>query len=65
MLEEGLASDYFMKHEEKKEELETLLAEFAGGKVEVDFQAVKGPEEFQASYVDLSKIILTEIEEES
>ena len=65
VLEEGLASDYFMKHEEKKEELETLLAEFAGGKVEVDFQAVKGPEEFQASYVDLSKIILTEIEEES
>ena len=45
--------------------METLLAEFAGGKVEVDFQAVKGPEEFQAAYVDLSKIILTEIEEES
>ncbi len=64
VLEDGPASDYFIRHEDNKEQLELLLAEFAGGKVEVDFQAVESGEEFEASYVDLSKVIHMEIEEE-
>lgn len=64
VLQDGLASDYFMKHEENKEQLELLLADFAGKEIEVNFQVVENGREFEDSYVDLSKIIHMEIEEE-
>ncbi|MCH5276106.1 MAG: DNA polymerase III subunit gamma/tau [Lachnospiraceae bacterium] len=64
VLQDGLASDYFMKHEENKEQLELLLADFAGKEIEVIFQAIETDREFEDSYVDLSKIIHMEIEEE-
>ena len=63
VLPDGLASDYFMKNEGNKEQLELLLEDFSGKKVEVNFQAVAGDREFEESYVDLSKIIHMEIEE--
>ena len=52
-----------MKNEGNKEQLELLLEDFSGKKVEVNFQAVAGDREFEESYVDLSKIIHMEIEE--
>lgn len=64
VLQDGLASDYFMKHEENKEQLELLLANFADKEFEVNFQVVESGREFEDSYVDLSKIINMEIEEE-
>lgn len=64
VLEDGVASDYFMLHPESRERLEALLADFSGKKVEVDFQTVRDQLSFEESYVDLSKIVQMEIEEE-
>ena len=64
VLEDGMASDYFMQHAENKAHLEALLADFAGKEIEVVFQAVKGQQEFEENFVDLSQIVRMEIEEE-
>lgn len=63
VLQDGLPSDYFMKNEANKEQLERLLSDFAGKQIEVNFQVVAGAREFEESYVDLSKMIHMEIEE--
>lgn len=64
VLQDGLPSDYFIKNQGNKEQLELLLSDFAGKQIEVSFQAVASDREFDDSYVDLSKIINMEIEEE-
>ena len=42
VLEDGLASDYFLKQEGNREELEKLLSEFAQKNIEVNFQVSRG-----------------------
>lgn len=64
VLEDGLASDYFMQHQENREYLENLLSEHAGKEIQVNIQAISKNENFENSYVDLSQIIQMEIEEE-
>lgn len=64
VLEDGVASDYFMQHPENKQRLEELLSDFSGKEIEVTLQTVKGRSEFEESYVDLSQLIQMEIEEE-
>ena len=64
VLEDGLASDYFLKQEGNKEELEKLLSEFAQKKVEVNMTVSRSDRDFEDSYVDLTQIIHMEIEEE-
>ncbi|MDO4334101.1 MAG: DNA polymerase III subunit gamma/tau [Eubacteriales bacterium] len=64
VLEDGLASDYFIKDTGNKELLETMLSDFAGKNVEVEVRAVKSALEFESSYVDLTQIIHMDIEEE-
>ena len=64
VLEDGIATDYFLKHPENKEQLERLLADFAGKEVETTIQPVSSEREFEQNYVDLSQIIHMEIEEE-
>lgn len=64
VLEDGLASDYFTKHTENKEKLEELLSDTVGKKIEVTIQAFDSDRRFEESYVDLSKLIHMEIEEE-
>lgn len=64
VLEDGLASDYFLKQEGNKEELEKLLSEFAQKKVEVNMTVSRSDWDFEDSYVDLTQIIHMEIEEE-
>ena len=64
VLEDGLASDYFLKQEGNKEELEKLLSEFAQKKVEVNMTVSRSDSDFEDSYVDLTQIIHMEIEEE-
>lgn len=63
VLEDGLPSDYFMKHAENKLTLEKLLSNEAGKDVLVQLQSIARNEEFNNSYIDLSKIICMEIEE--
>jgi len=64
VLEDGPASDYFSRHPENKQQLEYILADFAGKEVAVTIQTVSGERDFEDHYVDLSKIIHMEIEEE-
>lgn len=63
-LEDGLASDYFLKDTGNRELLEAMLSDFAGKKVEVEIRAIKSRAEFESSYVDLTQIIHMDIEEE-
>ncbi len=64
VLEDGPASDYFGRHPENKEQLEMLLADFAGKEVQVSIQVVNGSREFEDRYVDLAQVMHMEIEEE-
>ena len=64
VLEDGMASDYFTQNPQNKAQLEALLSDFAGKQIEVNVQAVKGQREFEESYVDLSKLVQMDIEEE-
>lgn len=64
VLEDGMPSDYFLKVEGNKQQLEYLLSDFLGKQIEVNIQAVGSQREFEDSYVDLSKMIHMDIEEE-
>lgn len=66
VLEDGLASDYFKgeAHEQNKQQLEMLLSDFSGKEIEVTIQTVESSREFEDNYVDLSKVINMEIDEE-
>jgi len=64
VLEDGLASDYFLQHADNKEQLELLLSDFSGKEIEVNIQTVNNKREFEDNYVDLSQVIHMEIEEE-
>lgn len=64
VVEDGLASDYFLQHPENKEQLELLLSDFSGKEIEVNIQTVNNRREFEDNYVDLSQVIHMEIEEE-
>ncbi len=66
VLEDGLASDYFKgeNHEQNKQQLETMLSEFSGKQMEVTIQTVESTQEFEDNYVDLSKVINMDIDEE-
>lgn len=64
VLEDGMASDYFLMHPENRAQLENLLADFSGKQVRLDIQTLKGQQEFEESYADISKIVQMEIEEE-
>ncbi|MBE5869138.1 MAG: DNA polymerase III subunit gamma/tau [Lachnospiraceae bacterium] len=64
VLEDGLASDYFLHGTGNKEQLERLITDFIGKEVEVNIQAVSSEREFEDSYVDLSQLIHMDIEEE-
>lgn len=63
-LEDGIASDHFMGNEENRRQLEALLADFAGKEVEVEFRTIRGEQEFAENFVDLSRLVQMEIEEE-
>lgn len=64
VLQDGIASDYFLKNAGNKEHLETIISEIAGKQIEVNIQVVAGAREFEDSFVDLEKLVHMEIEEE-
>ncbi len=64
VLEDGLASDYFLKNTSNKEQLEFLISDFAQKQIEVMIQSVGDEREFQDNFIDLSRVIHMEIEEE-
>ncbi|MDD6812757.1 MAG: DNA polymerase III subunit gamma/tau [Lachnospiraceae bacterium] len=64
VVEDGLASDYFLKQEGNKQLLEQVISDFAGKEIEVTIQTIRSEQSFEQSYVDLSQVIHMEIEEE-
>lgn len=64
VLEDGPSSDYFTMHPENKQRLEGVLCDFLNKEIEVTIQTVKGQDEFETNYVDLSQVIQMDIEEE-
>ncbi len=64
VVEDGLASDYFLKQEGHKELLEQILSEAVGKEINVAIQTVRGQEEFGQNYVDLTQVIHMDIIEE-
>lgn len=64
VLEEGIASDYFLKQEGHRELLERLISESMGKTVELDIQSIQSESDFDMDYVDLTQVIHMEIDEE-
>lgn len=64
VLEDGLSYDYFIKHDENKQQLEYLISESAGKEITVNIQKVESKDDFENSYVDLSQVINMDIETE-
>ena len=62
VLEDGMSSDYFLKHPENKAQLEALLSDFSGKEIEVNLQTVESKQEFEDKYVDLSQIVHMDID---
>lgn len=64
VLEDGVASDYFIKHPENKAQLEALLSDFSGKEIEVNLQSMENQSEFEDHYADLAQLVHMDIEEE-
>lgn len=64
VVEDGLASDYFMRQEGHKEQLVQMLSEAVGKEIDVTFQNIPDKRAFAENYVDLSQVIHMDIEEE-
>lgn len=64
VLEEGLASDYFIRQPENKERLEQIISDVSHKEVKVTVQVIKNQAFFENQYVDLTKVIHMEIEED-
>ena len=63
VVEDGIHSDY-LKQEGCKEQVERLIEDYIGKNVEITIQILDNGRQFENSYVDLSKVINIEIEEE-
>ncbi len=64
VVEDGLASDYFMKQEGHKELLVQMLSDSIGKEIDVTIQSVPDRNTFVQDYVDLSQLIHMDIEVE-
>lgn len=64
VLPDGIMSDYFTQESANREQLEKLVSEYIGKKVEIEVQALREDERFDDKYVDLSSLINMEIDEE-
>ena len=64
VVEDGLASDYFLKQEGHKELLVQMVSEAAGKEIDVTLQSVPDRGTFVQNYVDLSQLIHMDIEVE-
>lgn len=63
-LVEGTNSDYFLKFPEHQEQVALLLSNAIGKEIVPDFKTYGQNEDFLANNIDLSKVIMMDIEEE-
>ncbi len=62
VVEDGLASDYFLKQEGHKELLTQMLSDAVGKEIDVTVQGIQSKEDFALNYVDLSQVVHMDIE---
>ena len=61
--EDGVHYDY-LRQEGCKEQIERLIEDYIGKKVEINIQSIEAGKSFENNYIDLTKVINIEIEEE-
>ncbi len=64
VIPDGLNSDYFLKHEDHMDYLQKCVCEAIGKEIVVEVKSIQKEQNFEASYVDLSKVIHMDIEVE-
>ena len=64
VLEDGVASDYFIQHKENQETLQNLIEKTIERQVSVQYQTIAHKEDFEKQYVDLTQLIQIDIEED-
>ena len=64
VVEDGVSSDYLLKQEGNKEQVIRLIEEYMGKSIDLEIQVLQSNGNFEENYIDLSKIINIEIEEE-
>lgn len=62
VVEDGLASDYFLRQEGHKELLTQMLSDAVGKEIDVTVQGIQSKEDFALNYVDLSQVVHMDIE---
>lgn len=62
VVEDGPASDYFLKNQENREQLKRLITDITAREMEVSVQSLASDREFDSSYVDLGQIIHMDVE---
>lgn len=62
VVEDGLASDYFLKQEGHKEILEQMISGAIGKEIDVTIQSVPDRDAFVQNYADLSQVIHMDID---
>ena len=63
VVEDGVHYDY-SRQDGCQEQIEILIEDYIGKRVEINLQPMETGKVFENSYIDLSKIINIEIEEE-
>ena len=64
VLEDGVASDYFIKSEENRQTLQQLVSQMIGKEVAITYQAIGSRQDFDTSFPDLTQLIQMEIEQD-
>lgn len=64
VMEDGLASEYFNSDEAHKEQLGRLVSEYVGKQIDIHLQVVQSRQELEDNFVDLSKFVNCDVEEE-
>lgn len=62
VVEEGMPSDYLIKNQDNKEQLQRMISSTVQKELEITVQSMASDRQFEDSYVDLSKIINMEVE---
>ena len=64
VLEDGVASDYFIKNEENRQILQQQASQMIGKEVAITYQAIGSRQDFDTSFPDLTQLIQMDIEQD-
>ncbi len=64
VVEDGPASDYLLGNQEHRDWLQKMISDSVQREIEIEVKSISEKEDFDSSYIDLSKVIHMEIEME-